>query len=153
MNRAGLILLVVAMLGVAGCAGVLFQQPTITVKNVSVQNFNLTSADLLIYATVHNPNPIGATLTKITYNIYYLRNGEFRFLGSGERGGFQVPAQANVTLGLPVTVTNAEVVRTTAQALREGSVTVLVNGTASLDLGITTFDIPYNQTQKVNLTS
>jgi hypothetical protein len=39
-----------------------------------------------MHLTINNPNPIGATLTRVSFDVYFLDDGPPVFLAHGERG-------------------------------------------------------------------
>jgi len=80
MKPLAVILLIIVLLCSAGCVAPLLQEPTVTVETVTVENVTLQSVDLSLQVTVENPNPIGATLTRVAFDVFFLENGQWVFL-------------------------------------------------------------------------
>jgi hypothetical protein len=65
--RPAVTLLVAVLLCSAGCAVPALQEPTITLSGVEIENVTPRSTDLSLHLIIHNPNPIGATLTRVSF--------------------------------------------------------------------------------------
>ncbi len=152
MRRAGFLLLIcIAALAAAGCTAPLYQRPTIAVDGIAVENVSLSSIDLVLRLTITNPNPVGATLENISFDIYFLEDGRQQFLAHGERGGFTIRPDGDTTIAIPVTVDNLGLVAAFLRLVQDGAVTFRVNGSGTFDFGITTFDVPFTRTFEVRL--
>ena len=151
MWRAAVPLFILILLCTAGCAVPRLQEPTVTVDGAEIENITLESVDLLLLLTVDNPNPVGATLTRVSFDVYFLDDGQPVFLAHGERGEFKVRASGNTSVSIPVTVNNMRLVQAFLLALRDGAVTLQVNGSGVLDYGIATFEVPFNRTVEVRV--
>lgn len=149
MWRPAITLLVAVLLCSAGCVTPLLQEPTITLSGVGIENVTPGSTDLSLRLVVDNPNPVGATLTRVSFDVYYLDDREWVFLAHGERGGFAVRANDETAVIIPVTVDNLRLVQGLLRGLADGEVTLRVTGSGVLDFGITTFEIPFDRTVEV----
>jgi LEA14-like dessication related protein len=152
MTKSGvivvLLLVFVAALLAAGCSQAV-QEPTVTVTNITVTNVSLQSTTLETNLTIENPNPVGATIANLTFDLYYLADGERQFLGQGEEHGIEVAANGPTNVTVPVVVLNEEVIRAFIGIVEAGSVDVIANGTATIDLGVTTYDVPFEETRTI----
>ena len=94
----GAILLCALLL--AGCAGLFFEEPVITLKEIHVQQISLTDASLVFVAEIQNPNGYELRLKSLDYTIH---------LGGRETGGgslekeVSVPASSSAPVEIPVT--------------------------------------------------
>ena len=147
MWRAAIILII--LLCTAGCVAPRLQEPTVTVDGVGIENVTLGSMDLSLHLTINNPNLVGATLTRVSFDVFFLDDGQPVFLAHGEQGEFEVRPRGNTSVSVPVTVDNFRLVQALILALREGAVTLQVNGSGVLDYGIATFEVPFNRTVEV----
>jgi len=94
----GAILLCALLL--AGCAGLFFEEPVITLKEIHVQQLSLTDASLVFVAEIRNPNGYELRLKSLDYAVH---------LGGREAGGgslekeVTVPASSSAPVEIPVT--------------------------------------------------
>lgn len=126
-------------------------KPTATVDDVSVKDISLQNLDLEVRVIVNNPNPVGAHLTKVAYDIYYLKDGESNYLGHGEKKDIDIRKQGDTTITIPTTIDNKEAIKTIIELARKGAVTLKVDGSAYLDLKATSFEIPFERTKEVTI--
>jgi len=151
MVKSGIILfclLMAAALLAAGCSGVV-QEPTVEVTDITVTDVSLRSTTLDTNLTIENPNPVGATVSNLTFDLYYLADGERQFLGEGEEHGIEVAANGPTNVTVPVDVVNEEAIRAFIGLVEQGSVDVVANGTASIDLRVTTYDVNFEETRTI----
>ena len=149
MRHAAIALLILILLCTAGCMVPRIQEPTVTVDGVGIENITPGSIDLSLRLTINNPNPVGATLTRVSFDVFFLDDGEPVFLAHGERGEFEIRPGGNTTISVPVTVDNLRLVQALLLALRDGVVTLQVSGSGVLDYGIATFEIPFDRRVEV----
>ncbi|HIH69644.1 PEGA domain-containing protein [Methermicoccus shengliensis] len=144
-------LIVLAVL-VSGCAETpQIEKPTVTVDSVSVKNVAPRALDLEVRVIVSNPNSIGAHLTKVVFDIYYLKNGEQKYLGHGELRDVDIRSQGDTTITVPITVDNSRAIAGLRELAKSGAVKIKVSGSAYLDLKATTLEIPFEKTKEVSL--
>ncbi|WP_202320628.1 LEA type 2 family protein [Archaeoglobus neptunius] len=137
------------------CAQLTLQKPTVSIDNIKVESVSVTpgkgvTLDLSVRIIVSNPNPFGAHLTKIAYDIYLL-NGKESYLGHGEKEDVTIRKQGNTTIEIPTTM-NLDT-KTFGRILdsleKQGSIKLKVSGSAYLDLKITTFEVPFEKTEVI----
>ncbi|MDG6256984.1 MAG: LEA type 2 family protein [Methanomicrobiaceae archaeon] len=149
---AGIILLVIAAALCSGCTAPEIARPTITVDGIAVENVSLSALDLSVRLTVSNPNPVGATLDDVSFDLYFLDGGEQKFLAHGERDGFEIRPGGDTTVAIPVRVDNLRLVQTVLALFRDGAVTFRVSGSATVDFGVVAFeDTPFTREVEVTL--
>jgi len=135
---------VIAML-VAGCAPKI-SKPEAEVSTVTLKNIGLTSTDVNVKVKVTNNNPIGANLNKITYDLYFKKEGEWNYLGKGKKTEkVHIRKQGQTTIGIPTTINNVSVLESLVPLARKGSVDIKVDGSVFLDLKATSYEIPFKK--------
>jgi LEA14-like dessication related protein len=98
MHRRNVTILFSALL-ITGCAGLFFEEPTITLKEIHVRQISLTDASLVFVAEIHNPNSYELRLKSLDYTLH---------LSGSEAGGgslqkqFSVPASSSVPVEIPI---------------------------------------------------
>jgi LEA14-like dessication related protein len=150
MKAALLFLLLVVAALLCGCTG-LVQKPSVRVDAVTITALSLQRLDLDVTVTVTNPNPIGGTLREIAFDIAFLQGDEPRYLGHGERTEITIPANGEIAVTIPVSVSNPGLIGAVATLVQQGEVTFVVNGSGSLVIGGFSFDIPFEETRVVSL--
>jgi LEA14-like dessication related protein len=149
---AGVIILAITVVLFAGCTSPQLARPTITVDGIAVENISLSAIDLSVRLTVSNPNPVGATLENVSFDLYFLDGSEQKFLAHGQRTGFEIRPDGDTTVAIPVRVDNLRLVQAVLGILRDGALTVRVSGSATVDFGVAVFeDVPFNREVEVTL--
>ena len=147
------VILLAAILGF-GCANAI-KKPTVEVIGVEIVDITLTTIELNLTLTVDNPNPFGATLNRIEYEVEYQAGDEWRPLGAGVREEpIGIRANGSSTFEVPATVTSAELVRALFILLGPGGgeLPVKISGEAWLDVELTSVRIPFETTQTISVT-
>ena len=99
MHLRKMTLFLVAVLLLAGCTGLFFEEPTITLKEIHVRQLSLTDASLVFVAEIQNPNSYELRLKSLDYTIH---------LNDRETGGgslqkeISVPASSSASVEIPV---------------------------------------------------
>jgi LEA14-like dessication related protein len=94
------IILIALVLVTAGCFGLFFEEPTITLREIHVRQISLTDADLLFIAEIRNPNGYELRLKSLEYTVH-LNNRETG--GGSLQKEIAVPASSSATVEIPVT--------------------------------------------------
>ena len=158
---AGILIAIIVLL--SGCAQTpMVEKPTTRVDNINVESVDYEfgrglTLHLTVRVIVDNPNPVGAHLQKIVYDIYLVRGQEKyqeKYLGHGEKSNFDIRKQGLTTIEIPTVI---EVDWSTAQeiitSLRNyGHVVLKVSGSAYIDLKVTTFEVPFEEGKVVVFT-
>ncbi len=139
-------MLIVLLLCVAGCTEPPVRDPVVTVSNVTLSDVSLRTMTVNTTVNIFNPNPVGARLNRVEFNVSWF-DGSPRYLGHGEKSGIDVNASGNTTVTIPVVIGTAEAVDAVSSLFRKGSITVNVNGTAVVDLKVTSFTKRFDQNQ------
>jgi LEA14-like dessication related protein len=100
MRRRNLIAVLLGVLVVAGCVGLFFEEPVITLKEIHVRQLSLSDASLVFVAEIQNPNRYELRLKSLSYTVH---------LNSHEAGnGFlqkeiSIPAASVAPVEIPLT--------------------------------------------------
>jgi len=142
-------LMLVLALGSLGCIGI--KKPSIQVESVQPYSVTPTSVVLNVKVKIDNPNPIGAHLTMIDFDIYYLQNGAYHYLGHGVKKDVSIKANGVTEITIPVKIDDLQAIKSLVVLAKNGAVTLKVKGTAYIDLKITSFGIPFEQVEKISI--
>lgn len=128
-------------------------KPTAEVESVKVNQVTVNKTELTVQITAHNPNPLGVTLDKVEYDVYFLQNGNPEFLGEGVRKrNVQIGADADTTFVVPFEAGNSDAIRALAEFARnEGKVRIKVKGSVFVDLKITNLEVPFSKIKSVSI--
>ena len=98
MHRRNLTILFFVLL-ITGCAGLFFEEPTITLKEIHVQQISLTDASLVFVAEIQNPNSYELRLKSLDYTVHL----SGREAGDGSlQKEVSVPASSSTPIEIPV---------------------------------------------------
>lgn len=133
------ILAVIGLLWSAGCQSLeqFFQKPEVAFKTVSLQSMSLYDATAVFSFDVENPNPVGATLRNLTYDLAIDRKSIAR--GTAEKG-LNIPAGGTGVVELPVSIFFADVIDSLAELAGKREVAYDLSGAFNF-LGVA---IPYH---------
>ena len=123
------------------------KEPTVTVTDITLADVSLRSMTINTTILVGNPNPVGANLNKLTFNVYYL-DGTPQYLGHGERYEVDIRENGNTSITIPVTVSNVQALKAIGTLAQEGSITMKVNGSAFIDVAVTQYEMPFEQSRE-----
>lgn len=118
------------------------QAPEVTVTDIALADLSLRSMTVNTTILVSNPNPVGANLNRIVFDVYYL-DGTPRYLGHGERHEVDISANGNTSIAIPVIVDNLQALRAIGTLAEKGSITLRVNGSAFIDVAVTEYEVPF----------
>jgi len=129
----------------------LIKEPTVENIAVNPKGISFTTTTIEIVAEIHNPNLVGVDLEKITYDIYTLSGeDDWNFLAHGEQEDISIKAYGNSTVKMPMEIDNLNAIITTFDRLFGGSKTTMkVNGSAVIDLKLTSYELPFERVMTV----
>jgi LEA14-like dessication related protein len=143
------LLLALLLLGFfSGCSAPL-REPNITVKDITLESVSLRSLELGTELQFVNPNPVGITLTNVTFDVFFETGTGREYLGHGGRENLTLPKNQPTVYKVPVEIDNLQALKALAVLVREGSLPLVVNGTAAVDLKVTTVKIPFEKRKVV----
>ena len=128
----------------AGCMEPPIKEPTASVSDIAFSDISLKTMKVNTTVIIHNPNPIGAKLNKVAFDVYYLDDIP-AYLGHGEQTNISVVQNGNTTVIIPVAVENIQALNALGSLLRKGSITLIVNGSAFIDVKVTSFEKRFEQ--------
>jgi LEA14-like dessication related protein len=132
----------------SGCSAPLWE-PNVTVRDITLDSVSLRSLELGTELQFENPNPVGITLTNVTFDVYYETGTGREYLGHGGRENLTLPKNEKVIYRIPVEIDNFQALKALAVLVREGSLPIVVNGTAAVDLKVTTVKVPFEKRKVV----
>ncbi|MBP2147154.1 LEA14-like dessication related protein [Methanofollis sp. W23] len=152
MRLAPLIVILVSAVFIAGCTSEPpVGPPEVTVTDIAVSDLSLESMDLVVFLAVDNPNPIEITIGRVEMDVSYSKDRAEVLLGSGTAGAITVPASNQTEVTVPITMDNAAMLSAAAVLLLSGELEVKVEGIATVDAGVASFDVPFEKTEKVSV--
>ena len=125
--------------------------PVVSLEDVRVRAFSLSSLDLEVMIRVENPNPLGITLRQLPFTIQYSQGDKQKEIASGDPGRTKIPARSSTVLRIPITSRNAALIGTFASFLTRGSLQVTIKGTAIIDCLLFGWSIPFTKTLPVTM--
>lgn len=117
--------------------------PVVTVTDVRLSDVSLRTLTVNTTVNIFNPNPVGADLRRTVFDLYYVTGGSDRYLGHGELSGLSVREKGNTTVTIPVKIGTVQAAQAVGTLVRDETLTVKVNGTAAIDLKVTSYDLPF----------
>jgi LEA14-like dessication related protein len=133
---------------ISGCTA-LPKSPEVSVAGVSVISLSFSSLSLDVTLLVNNPNSFGITLKSLSFDVYYQSGNDWVYLSHGEKTGIVIdPGENEVTV--PVTVSSAELLRSMAELITTGNLTLQVRGTASPDFYGIAPSVPFTYTTTIS---
>jgi LEA14-like dessication related protein len=133
-----------ALLG--GCSTPL-KEPTVTVTDLSMEEISLTSLTVLARVQVINPNPVGITIANLSFDLFYETKDGENYLGHGGRENLVIPKDSTSSFDIPVKIGSLQALQALGVALEDRSITLVMRGTAAVDLKVTTVKIPFEKRQ------
>ncbi len=143
----GLILLIPLLVLVAGCMEPPIKEPSVSVGDIALSDVSLRAMTVNTTVVIFNPNPLGARLNKVAFDVYYLDDG-LNYLGHGEKSDIGVKENGNTTVIIPVTIGNIPALQATGSLVRKGSLILKVNGSAFIDVKVTSFEKRFEQSRE-----
>jgi LEA14-like dessication related protein len=142
-----LCILIIPAVLVPGCTESPVKDPVVTVGEIALSDVTLQTMKVNTTITISNPNPVGAKLNRLAFDVYYL-DGSPILLGHGEKADIEVKESGNTSVIIPVTISNAQAVNAAGSLLRNGNITLYVNGSAFIDVKVTSFEKPFGQSRE-----
>jgi len=147
---SGIFILIAVFIFSAGCTEPPIKDPVVTVSEIGLSDVTLQTMTVTATVVISNPNPVGAKLNKIAFDVYYLDDTP-NFLGHGEQTDIDVISSGNTTVTIPVTIGNIQALRAAATLVRKGSLTLTINGSALIDVRVTSFEKRFEQSREFQL--
>jgi LEA14-like dessication related protein len=134
----------------AGCTQPALKDPVVTVGNITLSDVSLQAMTVNTTVNIFNPNPVGADLKKLAFDVWYVDDSP-HYLGHGEQSGVTVKENGNTSITIPVKIGTIEAAQGVGSLIRKGTLLIRVNGSAAIDLKLTTYDKPFEQTREFSV--
>jgi LEA14-like dessication related protein len=131
----------------AGCTQPVLKDPVVTVGDIALSDVSLQAMTVNTTVNIFNPNPVGADLRKVAFDVWYLDDNP-HYLGHGEQSNLTVKENGNTSITIPVRIGTLQAAQGVGSLVRKGSILVRVNGSAIIDLKLTTYEKPFEQTRE-----
>jgi LEA14-like dessication related protein len=129
----------------SGC----LEQPKIEVVGQKIQKLDADNTKIEIQVLVDNPNPIGITIDKISFDIYALVGGDKIYLGHGEQSNIKITS-GNSSFTLPVIISNKKLIEVAVKS-KSTKIPIEIKGNIAVNLFITTVNIPIDIQQEMDV--
>jgi LEA14-like dessication related protein len=135
----------------AGCTQPALKDPVVTVGNITLSDVSLQAMTVNTTVNIFNPNPVGADLKKVAFDVWYV-DDSVHFLGHGEQSGIAVKENGNTSVTIPVSIGTVQAAQGVGSLVQKGTLLIRVNGSAVIDLKLTTYEKPFEQTREFTVT-
>ena len=145
MRKISLIALLLSVLFFS-CATLeqLIQKPTVELVGMSLRDMSLFDGTMVFKFKVTNPNPMGATLSNLSYNLKIDNN---EFIKGVQDKGIRLPAGGWEIVELPLTVNYLEFFDSVTEFINNDEIPYDLSGS----FGIMGFNIPYHTKGKLSI--
>ncbi|GBD11137.1 hypothetical protein HRbin23_00788 [bacterium HR23] len=157
-GRGGIVLwgVVLALLLASGCRAVRERvealKPTVEVTGATVRGVTPTNLVIEAQARIDNPNPVGAHVESVTYDLFYKRGEAWAFLGKGEKKDFQIRPKGSTAVDLPLTLDNLSLVQAMGTTLAQGGqLEIKTSGKVTVTVGPASFTIPFEEVRTASV--
>lgn len=140
-KKSTVFILILTSMMIWGCATFkdfekLVQKPTVSFKGISFRNMSLFEGTPVFKFKITNPNPIGATIRRITYDF---KVNDEPFIYDVLEKGITIKPGGSGVVEVPVTFNYLDLFESVTELIRSESVAYDLSG--SIRVGL--FDIPY----------
>jgi LEA14-like dessication related protein len=129
-----------------------FCDPVVTLEDVRLRHFTVSSLDLEVIIHVENPNPVGITLRELPFTIQCSSGQTTQQLACGNTGRVKIARNGTTVLRIPVTSQNAALINAFGTFVIRGGVQVTILGMAIIDCILFGWSIPFSKTLPVTMT-
>ncbi len=123
------------------------KEPEVVVTDISLADLSLGSMTVNTTILVSNPNPVGANLNKLIFDLWYL-DGDLHYLGHGEQYEVDIRENGNTSVTIPITISNLQALRAIGTLAEKGAITLKVNGSAFIDIAVTEYELPFEKSRE-----
>jgi LEA14-like dessication related protein len=129
----------------------MLNDPVVTLDEVRLTRISLASLDLDVAIRVENPNPLGITLRELRFVVLCSAGQTDRQLASGNTGRVKITGNGSTVLHIPVNSQNAALISALATFITKGGVQVTIRGTATIDVVLFGWSVPFEKTLPVTM--
>lgn len=133
-------LLICVLMFICSCATLqqFVKMPSVSFQGLSFKNMSFVEGDAVFKLKVTNPNPIGANLTRVAYN---LRINDKQFLKNVMNKNIALAAGGSSIVEVPVTINYMEFFQSVTEFVQSDKVAYDLSGS----VGVGPLDIPYQK--------
>jgi LEA14-like dessication related protein len=143
MHRREMTIVLLGTLMIAGCVGLFFEEPTVTLREIHVRQISLTDASLIFVAEIQNPNGYDLRLKSFNYTIYL----NDRETGSGSlQKEISVPASSTAQVEIPVSARFGSLGIIGRMYVSGGELPYRIEGQALVKAGLFDRTFPFSRT-------
>mgnify|MGYP001766036088 CR=1 FL=1 len=142
-----MVILFVLVLMTVGCTGLVFEEPTIILREIHVRQVSLTDADLLFVAEIKNPNGYELRLKSLDYTIH-LNNRETG--GGSLQKEITVSASSSAPVEIPMTARFGSLGGVAKMYLTGQELAYRIEGTALVKAGLFDRTFPFSRTGMIS---
>jgi len=143
MHRRDVTIILSCTLLLAGCTGLFFDEPTITLKEIHVRQLSLTDASLVFVAEIQNPNGYELRLKSLDYTVHL----DGRETGSGSlQKEISVPASSSAPVEIPVTARFGSLSAVAKMYISGQELPYRIEGKALVKAGLFDRTFPFSRT-------
>ena len=131
---------------VSGCASIgrrVFEEPTVTFRELRINGLGLTGGSLEVLLSVYNPNGYKLDATRLTYNLVL---DSIPFANGAIDEKFTVQDNDSTVVRLPIDFSWTGIGQAGRQLLNSGGVNYRVTGDVTVGTPLGNFTRPYRQT-------
>ncbi|MBN1167002.1 MAG: LEA type 2 family protein [Methanospirillaceae archaeon] len=128
----------------------LLKEPTITVKEIALEDISLSELTLSIVLEVDNPNLFGITFSSITGSASFLHDGEYQPLSTMNSGEVTIERGIN-TVTIPVHAKNIDLLKAGFTLFTDREITIRIEGIASPSFFGISPEIPFSDIKTIPL--
>lgn len=123
------------------------------VTAIALREIGLSRLEVAATVKVQNVMPIGITVDRIAYNVYFLQNDDWIYLGRAERTeDIVVPGRGTTTIEVSHEVRTLSVATMLLEAIRQmGQVDMMLSGSAKIEFGPLSLGVPFERTRTLSL--
>jgi LEA14-like dessication related protein len=148
----GTFLLFAIFIFMAGCIGLPVQEPpvqepSVSVSDISVSEISLQALTVNTTIAIFNPNPVIGNLKNVTFDLYSVDDTR-TYLGHGEQSNIDLVNNGTTNVTIPISVGNIRALKAIESLVRDGSITLNVNGSALIDIKGTSFEKGFDQSRQ-----
>lgn len=107
------------------------QRPTIEFNRMSIQSFDFSEAVLRFDFDVNNPNPVGLTADRYSYEFFINENS---FLSGSQSENLMIGRESVSTISVPVSINFADLFNTFSTIFRDDSFDYRINTEIQFDI-------------------
>ncbi len=123
------------------------------ITSITLRDISLTKVTVDVTVRVENPNPVGATVDRIAYDIYFQENDDWVYLGRADRTE-DIAIGANDIASLEVSneVGILATIGMLLEAVRQGgTINLKASGSVWIKLGPVSLEVPFEHIRTLSV--